>query len=71
VDTEPESPVSRALRRANEAVADFEAIIVERTRLEGWVPFGTHAPFSGLIEHIEFSDEVDEVGMPKWERVKR
>jgi len=32
---------------------------------DGWFGFGTHIEFGGPLE---FSDEVDDSGMPKWER---
>lgn len=40
-------------------------VIADHVRLQGWVSFGTH-----VDEHpsIEFS-ELDEGGLPKWERV--
>lgn len=44
------------------------AELVRRTRLEGWVPFGTHAPYPDVP--IEFSAELDEGGLPLWERVR-
>lgn len=36
----------------------------------GWYPFGTHAGWDteDIPEKIEFSDEVDDAGMPLWER---
>jgi hypothetical protein len=36
-------------------------------RMEGWVPFGTHAPFDGIP--VVLSDETDETGPPMWERI--
>jgi hypothetical protein len=34
---------------------------------EGWVTFGTHAAFPRTVR-VEFSEELDEEGFPKWER---
>lgn len=35
---------------------------------DGWFYFGSHAPYPWLS--VEFSSEVDDTGMPLWERPK-
>ena len=47
--------------------AVFEAAQTPTTPPDGWFTFGSHAPYP-WIERLEFSDEVDEAGMPLWER---
>lgn len=35
----------------------------------GWYTFGTHAGWNtGEVPRLEFSEDVDEAGMPYWER---
>lgn len=39
----------------------------EPTVPDGWFPFGSHAPYP-WVGRMEFSDEKDDAGMPRWER---
>jgi hypothetical protein len=48
----------------------FEAAVewAVEVKQQGWAPLGTHVDCS---HQLEFGEEVDEGGLPKWERVSR
>lgn len=48
-------------------LADRLEAVLEMDPPDGWFTFGSHAGQSS-IGLLEFSDELDEFGLPRWER---
>lgn len=54
-----------------DALEELKRRVQRRTRLEGWAPLGTHVDCTLPADRrLEFSEELDETGLPEWERVK-